>query len=131
MVNASASAGGLWGTSREIKKVINRNMAALEAESIKDTLATIHTEASAYCSAKRMCIIMFEDYDVSYQLVSYEYLGRSGEYAVARVRQRAIKGKDQGPELENNETDLLQVFRKEDGVWKIWLQSVLSSTKLE
>lgn len=30
-----------------------------------------------------------------------------------------------GPDFQDNELDLIQVFRKEDGEWKFWSQTIL------
>jgi len=56
-------------------------------------------------------------------LISYEYIGLSGEYAIARIKFKTTK--ISGPAFKNNSVDMIQVFKQENGTWKLWSQANL------
>jgi hypothetical protein len=66
---------------------------------------------------------MFENYDLKYKLTYFKYIGQDGEYAVARIRQ--LTEKVAGGYFQNNEIDMIQVFKKENDEWKYWSQVII------
>jgi hypothetical protein len=106
-----------------IKLVIMENLKATQAEDMDRMMKTIHTQSPSYLQTKQQIAPIFDNFDLSYRLLSYSYIGLDGEYAVARVKQATKKVS--GPAFQNNELDLMQVFRKENGKWKFWAQAIL------
>jgi len=106
-----------------IKSVVLENLKATQAEDTNRTMITVHTQSPIYRQTKQMLAPIFDDFDLSYELLSFSYIGLNGEYAVARVKQTTKKVS--GPIFQENEMDMVQVFRKENGKWKFWTQAIL------
>lgn len=113
----------------QIELLIRENLQATQDEDLERMLSTIHTQSPSYEQTKKMCAPLFEQYDLSYTLINFSYIGSDGEYAVARIKQ--ITAKVNGPAFNNNQLDVMHVFRKENGQWKFWSQAMLEITYLE
>jgi len=108
----------------QVKGVVIANLEATHSEDIAATLATIHTQSPAYITTKQQLQILFDSYDLSYELKDYRFIGIDGEYAIARVEQ--VTRKISGAQFQDNEIDMIQIFRKEQGQWKYWSQTILN-----
>ena len=86
-------------------------------------LETLHTQSPGYLATKEQMGPLFSNYDLKYELVSFRYIGRDGEYAVARVKQSTKKAS--GLAFRDNVLDMVQVYKQEDGRWKFWNQVIL------
>ena len=106
-----------------IKSVVKENLQAGQAEDMDRMMKTIHTQSPSYLPTKQQSQSVFDNYDLRYKLLSFSYVGSDGEYAVVRIKQMTTKVS--GLAFQDNELDLMQVFRKEKGKWKLWTQSIL------
>jgi hypothetical protein len=111
------------GVSEAIQAVVVENLHATQAEDVDRVLKTVHTQSPSYLQTKHQLAPLFDSYELSYKLLSFSFLGMDGEYAVARVKQETKKVS--GPPFQNNELDLIHVFRQEGGAWKFWSQAAL------
>ena len=75
---------------------------------------------------KQQLAPLFDNYDLKYEILSFTYIGRDNQYAVARVKQSTQKLS--GPAFRHNILDMVQVFRQEKGQWKFWNQVILEVT---
>ncbi len=106
-----------------LRKLIVNALEANQMEDQEAALAMIHTGSPVYEKIQGRIPLIFSSFDLEYELLYFQYLGRDGEYAVARIKQTTKKVK--GPEFQDNKVDLIQVFRLEKGQWKFWNQVVL------
>ena len=111
------------GVSKAIKEVVIKNMEAFEKEDVDTAMDTMHSQGPSYLMTRQQMQTAFEHYDLIYRLTYFKYIGQDGGYAAARVKQ--ITEKVSGPMFQDNEVDMIQIFKKENGVWKYWTQSVL------
>lgn len=109
--------------AESIKAVVDKNIQATQGEDLDAMMSTIHTQSPAYLTTKQQMPLIFENFDLRYQIVSYTFIGFNAPYAIARVRQRTTK--TSGAAFKNNVMDMIQVFRKERGAWKYWNQMML------
>jgi hypothetical protein len=109
-----------------INSVVIRNVQAVQAENLDAVMKTIHTQSPGYLTTKQQLQPLFENYDLKYEILSFTYIGRDNQYAVARVKQSTQKLS--GPAFRNNVLDMIQVFRQEKGQWKFWNQVLLEVT---
>lgn len=111
----------------DIQKAINSmvisNVQATQEENLDAVLQTIHTQSPGYLATKQQLVPLFDNYDLKYEILSFKYIGRDNEYAVARVKQSTKKLS--GPAFRNNVVDMIEVFRQEKGQWKFWNQVIL------
>ena len=111
------------GVENEIKAVVIENIKATQAEDVTATLKTVHTMSPVYSGTKKMLDQIFPVYDLKYTLLEYKFVGEENGYAYIRIKQ--LTEKINGPEFRTNELEALQVFKQENGVWKIWTQATL------
>jgi len=109
--------------SKSVRAVVTKNLWATQAEDMEATMSTIHTQSPAYLMSKQQMPLLFENFDLHYQLLSYKFIGFDKPYAIARVSQRTTK--KSGSAFKNNVIDMIQIFRKEGGLWKYWSQTIL------
>ena len=114
------------GVENEIKSMILENLRATQAEEMEAALKTVHTASGGYAVTKQMLQQIFSTYDLKYTLLEYKFVGEESGYAYARIKQ--LTEKINGPEFRTNELEALQVFKQENGVWKMWTQANLSIT---
>jgi len=118
----AAPAEDLAGT---LRKVVEENFAAYAKEDIERIMKTIHSQSPGYAETRRMSLEIFPEYDLTYELGNFTFIGQDKEYAFARVQQKTTK--ISGPQFNNNLIDVLFVFRQENGVWKFWSQALLET----
>ncbi|MCG6980304.1 MAG: hypothetical protein LJE88_02745 [Deltaproteobacteria bacterium] len=109
-----------------INSVVITNVQAVQAENLDAVMKTIHTQSPGYLTTKQQLQPLFDNHDLKYQILSFTYIGRDNQYAVARVKQSTQKLS--GPTFHNNVLDMIQVFRQEKGQWKFWNQAILEVT---
>ena len=109
-----------------INSVVITNVQAVQAENLDAVMKTIHTQSPGYLTTKQQLQPLFDNHDLKYQILSFTYIGRDNQYAVARVKQSTQKLS--GPAFRNNVLDMIQVFRQEKGQWKFWNQAILEVT---
>ena len=112
---------------KTLRELVIAGLQANQDEDINAVLQTIHTQSPAYDKIAQHIPRIFENYDLKYDLLSYAYLGTDNEYAVARILQSTERATQEpgSPNFQNNKADVIQVFRKENGVWKFWNQVIL------
>lgn len=115
--------------SGELKALVAENMVATQAENMQNMMATIHSQAPAYGVTMQQMQPIFQTYDLHYETLSFNYIGKDQDYAVARVKQRTRKVS--GPDFKDNEIDMIQIYRQDQGKWKIWSQAILNVNFLE
>ena len=106
-----------------IETLVKENLKATREENIDGIMSTIHPDSPAYNPTKDQTAPLFESYDLNYEIVSFTYIGEEGTYAVSRTKQKTTK--ISGPDFRDNVIDMIQVFRKDEGVWKFWNQVIL------
>ena len=109
--------------AKQIKQTVTENLDALQNEDMARMMGTIHTQSLSYLTTKQQVAPLIENYELSYELLSFGFIGLSGEYAICRTKQRTVK--ISGPAFRNNTIDMIQIFKKENGKWKFWSQAIL------
>ncbi|WP_068544335.1 hypothetical protein [Thalassotalea crassostreae] len=111
-------------TESEIKSVVEENFRATQAEDLNATLKTIHSQSASFAPSQNALNQIFSTYDLKYSLLEFKFIAEEGGYAYARVKQ--LTEKITGPAFSNNELESLQIFKKENGSWKLWTQANLA-----
>ena len=109
--------------AKQIKQTVIDNLNALQNENLARMMETIHTQSLSYLTTKQQIVPLMENYELSYELLSFGFIELSGEYAICRTKQRTAK--ISGPPFRNNVIDMIQIFKEEDGKWKFWSQAIL------
>lgn len=113
----------------ELRSVILSNIKECQAGNLDASMDSIHSKSPVYASTKRMLNKLASMYELKYELVDFRYIGKDGEYTLARGTQKTLKVS--GPDFRDNRIDSIYIFRKENGQWKLWQQAVLEVTYLD
>ncbi|MDD5728308.1 MAG: hypothetical protein PHV59_07085 [Victivallales bacterium] len=108
----------------ELEDVFKKYVEYCNTENIRGVMEIMHSKSAEYASTRIRMARIAAGYDLKYELMSFNYVGITGEYAIARTVQKTSKIK--GPSYRNNILEALQVFKREDGKWKIWTTAILS-----
>ncbi len=109
--------------AEDIKEVVFENLRATQVEDMDAMLATVHSESPNYAQTEKLAAMLFENYDLSYEVLLFRYIEQDGEYAIVRLKYSAQKLA--GAEFNDNNIDTVHVFREENGEWKIWGMAIL------
>lgn len=104
-----------------IKQSILDNLKYVQEENSEKSMSTIHSQSPSYLPTKNIISQMFSNYQLSFELIDFKYIAYDGDLAYARVKQ--VTKKISGPAFQNNEVDMVQIFRRESGIWKLWSQA--------
>ncbi|MBD3263875.1 MAG: hypothetical protein GF375_02085 [Candidatus Omnitrophica bacterium] len=102
----------------EIFRVVYDNLAAMEEENLVDYMDTISEDSPGYNTTKQQLLILFNNYDLDYEIESIELLESSANEAKVKVIQSTRK--IEGPEFRNNKIVGIHTLEKTDGGWKIY-----------
>lgn len=117
------SASEIASPSLMVKEVFAENLRATQQEDVDAIMSTMHSMSPNRAATKAQFPALFKRYDLKYELVDYSFVSLSGNYAIARVKQRTSKVK--GPAFRNNIIDMLIVLKQDNGKWKLWSQAIL------
>ena len=113
----------------QILAAITANLKAMEREDIEATMATIDPSSSGYEMTKEMINVIFEQYDLKYELSDLKVIKRTDKEAEVGFTQ--ITRKVTGPEFRNNKITGVHVLRKSDGAWKIFSSQIKTTEYLD
>jgi hypothetical protein len=103
---------------KELRGSVMANIEGMNAKDSYDVLDSVHSQSPYYEQMQMMVEEINKLYTLKSELLSFEYMGQSGEYATALVKQKTEK--IDGPEFRNNIVTTMTVFRKDGEAWKIW-----------
>jgi len=118
------SVGAYADTATDVKSVILENFEHTKNEDFEAVMGDVHSQSPAYLQTQQILQQLFPVYDLQYELVSYTFIGEDNEYAYAKVKQRTKK--ISGPAFQDNEVEVLMIFKKENDAWKLWTQANLA-----
>ena len=110
--------------AKAIEKSVRDNARFLQEENTEAAMSTIHSLSASYLPTQNVLPQLFDNYDLSYEIESITFIGYDGELAYARIKQ--LTRKISGAVFQDNKLDMLQVFKLEAGVWKVWSQANMS-----
>lgn len=122
------SSRGNMEIETELKALMMENLVTTQEEDLVAVMKTMHTMSPAYSSTMEILISLTETYDLNYELLSFSFIGLTDEYALVRAEQSTTKVS--GPAFQDNVIDTIQIFRKEDGQWRIWTTAILEITTI-
>ena len=120
---APLQAESLKNVEAGVVKTLKQNLRSVQEENMDLMMSTIHKKSPAYMSTRYAMEPIFRDYDLKYELVSHKFIAHDGDLAYIRVVQKTSK--INGPAFRNNIIDMVQGYRKEAGVWKVWGQFIV------
>ncbi|MGH1439387.1 MAG: hypothetical protein ACRBBR_04670 [Cellvibrionaceae bacterium] len=104
-----------------VRKSFDDNLKYSIAADIDGVLSTVHTQSLFYLNTKNLLTQVLNIYKLDYTLLDYQFISYDGELAYVRAKQRTTK--ISGPAFQNNEIDIVQVYKQEAGIWKLWAQA--------
>ncbi|MBN1304510.1 MAG: tetratricopeptide repeat protein [Anaerolineales bacterium] len=105
-----------------IYNVIQTNLNAANTENINLYMSTIHSKSPVYNDTLSTLQEAFQLYDLRYTLVKADIIEQSQNEV--RVSYVLLTQKLRGPDFRNNKVSGVMILRPDDGVWKIYNQTV-------
>jgi hypothetical protein len=109
----------------DIMAAVSDNLKAMEQEDVNATMATIDESSPGYQTTKDLIKIIFEQYDLKYELSDLKVIERKDNEAKVGFTQ--VTRKVSGPEFRDNKITGVHTLRLSKGKWKIY-NSVVSTT---
>lgn len=107
----------------EVKNVLQLNLKYAEDKDIEGYLTTI--SSSAHEDTEEAMSGFFNDFTVSHLLLEFEVIEQGQDELVAKAKQQTTGDTDlEDEEYRDHIADILHIFEKEDGNWKISESSV-------
>jgi len=122
-------AGGGSESDAQILASITANLKAMEREDVDGTMATIDPSSGGYEMTKEMIKVIFEQYDLKYELSDLKVIKRSDKEAEVGFTQ--ITRKATGPDFRNNKITGVHILKKSDGVWRIFSSQIKTTEYLD
>lgn len=136
-VAARVDDADLKQAAADVKRVFERHLEASRNEDVAGVTATLHPESPGFAGTKQMQERMFVAYDLEIQQERFAFLAMDEDYAYVRItmtfrdRPKPVKPGDETPPYVDNRSDLVEVFRKHEGQWRIWSSGLLSFAPLK
>jgi len=120
---------------QKIRAALDNNFEAYNREDVKGMMATLSPTLPRRNEFKAESTVFFRDNDAYISVLDFELLEVRGQFAVARVVQ-GTSLRDGAPEPteeqafyrdhskllpEEERTEYLQAFKRENGKWRLWL----------
>ncbi len=99
-----------------IKSSIEEAITAYNKKDIKGFMSFMHPESPEYKSVLVRTETTVSKYDVTAQLLEYDYICMSGVYQLVRIKQRNMFTCG----FYNCEEELLYALKIDQGQWKLW-----------
>jgi len=96
---------------------VRANIKAAQEEDLEAYLATIHPESPSYQQTKKLVRRLFENCDLSGELLELKLLAKTEDEARVEFVQKTRKLR--GPEFQDNQVFGVHLLKKSDGRWKI------------
>ena len=115
--------GGVQVTEEDKAQAINVvkwNLYYAQAEDLAGFMRTIHDDSPARADTLSVMQMVFNDFNLSYQIVTYEIIAISEDSADVRIIQDTRKISGELPFRDNRLTTVHTLKKSEDGKWKIY-----------
>jgi hypothetical protein len=112
----------------DILATINENLIAMQREDADATMATIDESSPAYASTKDMLGVIFNQYDLKYELSDLKVIEKNSREAKVSFTQ--VTRKVSGPEFQDNKITGVHTLHFKDGKWKIFGSTITSTEHL-
>ena len=131
VLSASLATSGIAFSNNEVntaqlEAVITAKIVATakESESIEDMMKTIHSSSPISLETRTQMEQIFPVMDANTSLTEFIFIGKSGDYAIAKIKEK-IEKVSGPPQFKSQESEQLIVFKQEAGQWKIWQATML------
>lgn len=108
----------------QVINVIKWNLYYAQTEDLAGYMRTIHDESPGRTDTRSAMQKIFNDFNLSYQLVYYEIVSITPDSADIRVTQDTRKVSGELPFRDNRLTAVHTLKKTEDGKWKIYYSEV-------
>jgi hypothetical protein len=112
-----AETGG-GSTEQQVRQTLEEGIAAFNKENLPETLKALDPDAPTYEVTKERISRIFKNHDVDFELIDFDFVGETGPYAIARVKEKSTEKSN--TDFRDNVTEALYIFRKKGDRWKLW-----------
>lgn len=121
--------GGGASSDADIMASVTSNLKAMEREDVDGTMATIDQNSPGYKTTKDLIKLIFEQYDLKYELSDLKVTEKKGNEAKVSFTQ--VTRKASGPEFRDNKITGVHTLRFTGGKWRIFNSAVTTTDYLD
>jgi hypothetical protein len=105
--------------------VIDAQLSGLKEKDVDLMMDTMHPKSPVYEGTRNLLDGPLKTLDLTIEYTDAEYLGKTGEYALLRCKQKTVNH-NQVP-FKDNVIDVIHVFKVDGSKWKFWQMTTLST----
>jgi hypothetical protein len=102
---------------------------AMNENDLEETMSKLHKNSPAQLPTRYAIGPLMSTYKLYHRLLDPEYIGANNDYLFLRMKQK--NRKLNGPEFQNNISDLLVAMKQDEGIWKIWNMMALETVNIQ
>lgn len=107
-------------------ETLEKYLEAINENKLEETMSMLHKNSPAQLPTRHAIGPLMSTYKLYHRILDPEYIGADKDYLYLRMKQKTRKLN--GPEFQNNISDVLVAMRQDEGVWKIWSIMPLETT---
>lgn len=100
------------------ESLIKANAEFMNKEDLEGVMSTIHPESPSYALTESMAKLIFDRYDLKYEVENIKILEENDKEAKVQFTQVTTKIK--GPEFKNNRASGIHLLKMDGESWKIY-----------
>lgn len=100
------------------ESLIKANVEYMNKEDLEGVMSTIHPESPSYASTESMAKLIFDRYDLKYEIESIKVLEENDKEAKVQFTQ--VTRKINGPEFKDNRVTGIHLLKMDGESWKIY-----------
>jgi hypothetical protein len=120
---------GRASSDADITAAVTENLKAMEREDVNATMATIDPSSPGFQSTQELIKLIFEQYDLKYELSDLKVTEKKGNEAQVSFSQ--VTRKVSGPDFRDNKITGVHTLRFTGGKWKIYNSTVSTTDYLD
>jgi len=114
---------------KEIQALLNDNLYAAQQEDIEQVMSQIHPDSPQFESTRLTMIVLFDLYDLEYEVNEMDIIEISDDQAKIRVNQTTKKVT--GAEFRDNQVVAVHTLKKYQDQWKFFFTEIRSLEYLD
>lgn len=108
---------------------LEKYIEAMNDNKLEEAMSMLHKNSPAQLPSRHAIGPLMSIYKLHHRLLDPEYIGTDNDYLYLRIKQKTRKL--DGPEFQNNISDMLISMKQDEDIWKIWNMMALETVNIQ